>query len=258
MGSGRYAAFGIAVALVAACGDDGATSEGEDTTGGAADTSSGGPATTMTTAPEDSSSSDGGSTAGTTASETEGATTRTTFVDDPMPCVPDGEPQLLFGHGVKEFSPLEEGPAQLWHGPQGGFHITIGIRSPGIDTANFGTVHFHAEVEGEVVADEPSVVVFNCYEDEGYAEAIWVNVVMESTPEELHGRLAEVDVELEDYAGTMVSGYFEVMIFDPLLEEGTGSGSGSGGSGGSTDGGASTGDESGTTGDAGTTGGTAG
>ena len=200
-----------------------------------------GEASTDTTAVSTATPTTGGADSSTTAATDTGATDTTggaeagsTFSGEtasvPEICNADGEPALEIGHGYEEFLPLDSGPARLIHGPQGGIHITIGLRSAGLDVAEFGDVHMYGESEGEVVADHPQGAVLECLDDLGVAEAIWLSMVLTAEPADVHGKIIDMEVSILDGVGTMISAQASTMIWD---EEAGGSGSDSGSDSGS-------------------------
>lgn len=134
---------------------------------------------------------------------------------EPMPCPADAEPTAIeIGHGSGQFTALSSGPAPLVHGRQGGFHIVLGVRAPGLDTSGPGTAHLRGTVDGEVLADHPFVANLTCEDETIGAQALWINLVLESTPAQLHGKTVEIDVEIVDAQGASVSGSAAVAIFD--------------------------------------------
>jgi hypothetical protein len=165
-----------------------------------------------------SSSGDGETAAETTAmDDANGGSSDGTFgmPAEPMPCPADIEPSTLeIGHGSGQFLDLVTGPAQLVHGRQGGFHIVLGVRAPGLDTSGPGTANLRGTVDGQVLADHPFVANLVCEDEAVGAQALWINLVLESTPAELHGKTVAIDVEIVDAQGASVSGSAEVEIVD--------------------------------------------
>lgn len=217
----------VASLLVVACGEDG---EGaSDPAGEAGDTSgngtagasgsgspggSGGEATGSSTG-----SGPGGSSGSSSPDDSSGGADRGTFgmPPEPMPCPPGVEPgELEIGHGNGEFVPLDTGPAMLVHGRQGGFHIVLGVRAPGLDTIAAGTANLRGTIDGVVLADHPFVANLTCGDESVGAQALWINLILESTPAELHEKTVDIEVEIVDTAGASVSATASVMIVDPL------------------------------------------
>lgn len=186
----------------------GDTTFGNGTSGGSSNSSGGADGT-----------SDGGTTVG--AVDSSGG---------PVICGGDRPGPLELGHGYKSFRPLREGPAELIHGPQGGVHITLGVRCPGLDVSQFGDVQLVGTVNGQVVADHPQGAVLKCNEALDVAEGIWLSMIFEVGPEALHGQMIDLEVTLTDDVGHTVSAQGQTSIYDPELG-GTSDSGGSGSSG---------------------------
>lgn len=192
----------------------------------------------------DSDGTTGVASTGTTAVLTSGATpdddetgVSTSAADTtggPQVCGVVSEAVLEIGHGSMQFTPLADMPAELLHGPQGGVHITLGIRCPGLDVSEFGDMHLHGEVNGQVVADHPQGVVLKCNERLGVAEGIWLSMVFDVGPELLHEQVIDLDITITDDLGRTASAQAQTLIIDPEYSatgsgSGTGTGSGTGG-----------------------------
>jgi len=135
---------------------------------------------------------------------------------------------LEIGHGIEVFTALDTQPAELLHGRQGGVHITLGLRTPGLDVSQFGDVELYGVVDGQVVADQTIGAVLQCNERLGVTEAIWLAMVLDACPEDLDGRMIDIEVTLNDDFGNAVSAEASTLIVDPTLSDTTGSDSGSG------------------------------
>jgi hypothetical protein len=184
--------------------DGGATSANSAGSSGGGDSSGGGPEATGTD-----------SSGGTGSNATFGPGD-----DGPRPelCPPGVRPSLEVGLGHGEFFPLDSADAVLIAGPQGGFHISLGLHASGLDVADWGTVHLHAELDGQVVADHDAIAVFNCLDtmDPPIAEALWVNIVFDALPADLLGQQLAIDVDVEDYTGVTVGQSIMVTVDETL------------------------------------------
>lgn len=208
--------------------DLGTTTSDESTSGDTAPT---------TATPDDTTT---GQLEGTTAASTSSAESSTgspsgTFGPVPEVCGGDRPGPMEIGHGYEFFEPLDSGPAELIHGPQGGIHITLGIRCAGLEVSEFADVTLHGEIDGQVVADHVQGAILDCEEDlgdAGMAEAIWLSMIFEVGPEAVHDRVVDMELTLVDSLGHMVSAQASTLVLDPLQVEGTDTGgSDSGGSG---------------------------
>ena len=226
--------LGLSFAL--ACGSGGETADLGTSTADDTTTS------TATTVPasEDSTSTDTGSPTTTTDASTSSAETSTgdpsgTFGPVPEVCGGDRPGPMEIGHGYKTFTPLGSGPAEVIHGPQGGIHITLGIRCAGLEVSEFADVTLHGEIDGEVVADHVQGAILNCREelgDSGMAEAIWLSMIFDVGPEEVHEQVVDMELTLTDSLGHTVSAEASTLVIDldQVVGTDTGSGSDSGGS----------------------------
>jgi len=226
----RCAPVVLGLLTTVACGgagesvDLGTTTSDETTTG-----------TAPTTAvPEDTTTSGAvGTSTGTTsaAAETSTGAMGETFGPVPEMCGGDRPGPMEIGHGYAEYLPLDSGPAELIHGPQGGIHITLGLRCAGLEVSEFADVTLHGEIDGEVVADHVQGAILNCEEDlgeAGMAEAIWLSMIFDVGPEAVHEQVVDMELTLTDSLGHTVSATASTMVIDLLQVEGTGTGTESG------------------------------
>lgn len=135
----------------------------------------------------------------------------------PEYCPPGVEPTLTVGHGVEEFMPPEAGPAQVYLGHQGGYHITLGMRGTGLDLSDWGDGQVRGTVDGTVVADHPTIIAMSCDEGGEYSEALWINLIFEEPPQALLGQAIFVEAEYVDASNTMVAGTAELTISDTII-----------------------------------------
>lgn len=169
---------------------------------------------------------------GTTAASTSGAQSSTGSPSDtvgPVPemCGGDRPGPMEIGHGYEFFAPLDSGPAELIHGPQGGIHITLGLRCAGLEVSEFADVTLRGEIDGQVVADHVQGAILDCEEDlgeAGMAEAVWLSMIFEVGPEAVHDQVVDMELTLVDSLGHMVSAEASTLVIDPLQAEGTGTG----------------------------------
>ena len=221
--------------------DLGTTTSDESTTGSVASSTTLPDDTTTTTTTTGVSEATGAPT--TSGAESSSGSPSDTSGPVPEVCGGDRAGPMEIGHGYASFTPLDSGPAELIHGPQGGIHITLGIRCAGLEVSEFADVTLHGEIDGQVVADHVQGAILDCEEDlgdAGMAEAIWLSMIFEVGPDAVHEQIVDMELTLVDSLGQMVTAEASTMVIDPLQVEGTGTG-------GSESGGES-GSESGTTG----------
>lgn len=211
------------------CSGSGAKAELGDVTGDGGDTSTGSPVGPSSGAMADSTS--GAASTTSTASSDGGTVSPGDTTGGPLICGRVGSGPLEIGHGVKAFTTLAEAPAQLFHGPQGGVHITLGIRCPGLDVSQFADVQMRGTIDGTVVADHPQGAVLMCDDELGVAEGIWLNMIFEVGPEAVHDQIIDLDLTVTDDVGRQVSAQAQTLILDPRLMGGSSSDSGSSGTG---------------------------
>ena len=223
----RCAPAVLGLLLAVACTGEGEAVDLGTTT---SDASTTGGMTPTTATPDDTTTT--GDVDGTTVASTSGPESSTgspsgTFGPVPEMCGGDRPGPMEIGHGYEFFTPLDSGPAELIHGPQGGIHITLGIRCAGLEVSEFADVTLHGEIDGQVVADHVQGAILNCEEDlgdAGMAEAIWLSMIFEVGPEAVHEQVVDMDLTLVDSLGHMVSAQASTLVIDPLQVEGTGTG----------------------------------
>lgn len=211
----------VALSLVVACGGSEAAAEL-------------GPGTAAPSTPTSASSGGLGGTSTSTSVAPVSSSSTTHSADStgqPVICGGGEVGALTIGHGLGEFIPLADQPAELLHGPQGGVHITLGIRCIGLEVSRFGDVWLHGEIAGRIVADHPQGAVLTCDEDTGVAEGLWLSMVFEVGPEVVHGQRLDMEITVTDDVGTTVTAQAQTLVLDPELTGSSGSsGSGTGAS----------------------------
>lgn len=123
-------------------------------------------------------------------------------------CVPGDTPTLEVGGGTGGFQPIADGgDIGLVHGPQGGFHLEIGLRATHLDTSDLVTGSLVGTIDGEVFAAAEPWLDFRCNVDaapDGALESWGTLLVYGSTPDFLDGKVTVVDAEVTDLQGTIV------------------------------------------------------
>ncbi|MEZ5397890.1 MAG: hypothetical protein R2724_34700 [Bryobacterales bacterium] len=123
------------------------------------------------------------------------------------PCAPCAsrrcEPGLAIGDGTDGYAPIADGgEVVLVHGPQGGFHVEVGLLATHLDVSTLVTGHLAATVDGEELARVDPWLDFQCGADG--LEAVGARLVYAGTPETLVGRRTRITARVVDLAGTVV------------------------------------------------------
>lgn len=133
------------------------------------------------------------------------------------PCAPCAgrrcEPTLEIGLGLERFEPLPEGGEfPLIHGPQGGYHLEIGLRATHLDGSSLVTARLEGTVDGVSLAVAHPWLELAC-EPMGL-ESWGTLLIYASTPDHLDGRETRVAAEVTDVASTRVSAVGTYVIRD--------------------------------------------
>jgi hypothetical protein len=119
-------------------------------------------------------------------------------------CEPGDDPQLTIGLGVGGYSPIpDQGEFPLVHGPQGGYHLEIGLEATGIDASQLITGHMEGTIAGEQLAVNDPWLEFLC--EGGVLHSWGTRLIYDSTPEILDGKVTLVEASVTDLQGTLVS-----------------------------------------------------
>ncbi len=120
------------------------------------------------------------------------------------------------GASVAAFLDVEEGGVlELVHGPQGGFHVEIGLRAAHLDTSKLLAGELRGWINGEMLANVAPWFLFTCT-DEGQ-DSWGTLLIFRAQPEELHLQTVEVELDLTDASGTEVFASGTFLIEDPEL-----------------------------------------
>jgi hypothetical protein len=161
--------------------------------------------------------------AGKTASEDgEGPAEGTDDSGDPTdPCQAGDAPALRLGHGELEYmdiDPSEEVLAELIHGPQGGFHINMGLAATGLDPSYPWAVDLQGTIDGALVGQTRPLATMRCNRADDELQAWGLLLIYDAQPEELHDRVTDIVATVIDSAGTGITATGTVRIWDPTLE----------------------------------------
>lgn len=115
------------------------------------------------------------------------------------PCAPGPAPALEVGTGETAYAPLEPGGlVELIHGPQGGYHILIGLAARGLYIEDVVLGELTGTVDGVLLAEALPYLQLRCNTAEGAAQSWGTLLIFDSTPEALHDQVATVEARLTD------------------------------------------------------------
>jgi len=124
------------------------------------------------------------------------------------------------GTGIIEYEPLDPAdPAFLTvHGPQGGYHATIGLEAVYLDASDLMGAYMRGVIDGEELAVSSPWLQMRC---NPYTETLqtWnLLLIWDATPEFLAGKRTHIEVEVTDASMTTVSASVDARLYDPLVE----------------------------------------
>jgi hypothetical protein len=121
-------------------------------------------------------------------------------------CLPGDDPTLTIGLGLGEYTPIPDGGEfPLVHGPQGGYHLEIGLLATHLDASDLVVGHLEGTLDGEPFAAADPWLDFRCDNVHGGLAAYGSRLIYEATPEFLDGKVTEVYAEVTDQRGATVS-----------------------------------------------------
>ncbi len=121
-------------------------------------------------------------------------------------CGPGGDPTLQIGLGVGTFTPIVAGEMPLIHGPQGGWHLEIGLLATGIDASDLIVGRLQGTVDGEPIAVNAPWLDMRCDEAAGGLISWGTRLIYPTeTAAELDGVQTEVSAEITDNQGITIS-----------------------------------------------------
>jgi hypothetical protein len=140
---------------------------------------------------------------------------------DVDPCTSGPSPTVRLGLGELEYEALDAGGenlAELIHGPQGGFHITMALAATQMDPSYPWAVDLEGRIDGELIGATRPLAMMRCNYGLEELQTWGLLLIWDAQPEDLHDRIAEITATTVDSAGTSVSGTGTVHIWDPSLE----------------------------------------
>ena len=138
----------------------------------------------------------------------------------PDPCAAGDTPELEIGTGEVAFEPLDDDPVmELIHGPQGGYHVLVGLSARFLSIEGTVTGTIEGSIGGEVLARAAPYLELRCNGAEGASQSWGTRLIWDSTPEALNGQEAEISATLTDALGNSASANTTALIWDPTLED---------------------------------------
>ena len=129
------------------------------------------------------------------------------------PCAPSDAPTLAIGLGLTGYEATEDGaPFPLIHGPQGGFHLEIGLFATGIAADELVSGEIHGLIDGEEYASAFPRLDLRCVTDG--RESYGTLLVYNSTPDFLDGKTTTIQATVTGTDGATVSTEASFVIED--------------------------------------------
>jgi hypothetical protein len=129
------------------------------------------------------------------------------------PCEPNGDPTLDIGLGLTGYEAAEDGsPFPLIHGPQGGFHLEIGLFATGIAADDLLSGEIHGYIDGDELASAFPRLDLRCVRTG--RESYGTLLVYNSTPDFLDGKTTVIEASVTDSDGTVVTAEASFVIED--------------------------------------------
>lgn len=131
------------------------------------------------------------------------------------PCAPGPDPTLEIGLGLGEYTPIPDGGEfPLIHGPQGGYHLEIGLRATFVDGSDLVSGELVGTIDGVEHARATPWVDLRC-DDAGEALTSWGTLLIyDQTPDFLDGKTTVITARLTDLEGTTVEATSTFVIRD--------------------------------------------
>jgi hypothetical protein len=135
-------------------------------------------------------------------------------------CLPGGEPELTIGTGIMQYEALDpEDPAFLTvHGPQGGYHATIGLEAIYLDASDLMGAYMTGVIDGEELAVSSPWLQMRCNPHTETLQTWNLLLIWDAQPDFLAGKMAHIEVEVTDASMTTVSASVDARLYDPLVE----------------------------------------
>lgn len=134
-------------------------------------------------------------------------------------CSPNARSRVTIGTGEQDFVPLDE-EAPTWdlvHGPQGGWHVLVGLQATGLNATEIVVSEMVGTLNGEEVARNDSAwLTFRCDAEVNRLES-WNTFLILRVEDHcpLDGQDLTVDVAVEDTRGRTATDQITATIRDP-------------------------------------------
>jgi hypothetical protein len=157
----------------------------------------------------------------------EGDTSSTEAIE--KTCATGADPQISAGHGELSYEEFDDGAdtsVELIHGPQGGFHSTIAVRGTHLELETAYHIRLVGTIDGVEMGWGTPYSLFRCNYHAGAQEYTGGLLIWDAQPEDLHGKVANVDITVLDPTQESAEGgptvvaqdSAEFTIWDPSLE----------------------------------------
>jgi hypothetical protein len=144
-------------------------------------------------------------------------------------CAAGTDSQIVAGHGELSYEEFDQGGhtnVELIHGPQGGFHSTIAVRGIYLDLEISYHIRLVGTIDGTEMGWGTPYSQFRCNYQAGAQEYTGGLLIWDASPEDLHDKVAHVEITVLDptkesaEGGPTVVGQdsAEFTIWDPTLE----------------------------------------
>ena len=131
------------------------------------------------------------------------------------PCAPSDDPTLEIGLGYVGYEALEAGGTfPLIHGPQGGYHLEIGLFATGVDAEDLVSGAMRGFVDGEELASAFPRLDLRCVQTG--RESYGTLLVYNAQPEDLDGKETLITVSVTMSDGTVVETEGRFVIEDTM------------------------------------------
>jgi hypothetical protein len=122
---------------------------------------------------------------------------------------------LMLGNGEAGF--LDSDAVELVYGPQGGYHIVLGLRATFIDATGELSATINGTVDGQVLGTCSPSLTMSCNSSTRSLETSGILLIWDPgvLPEDIEGKTATVEVTLTDAAGQTHTATRDFLITAP-------------------------------------------
>lgn len=107
---------------------------------------------------------------------------------------------------------------ELFHGPQGGFHVVIALEAIFLELGDSRlSGHITGTIDGVILADTAPLLDFRCNPETDTLQSVGTLLIWDAQPEDLDGKTAQIEASVTDALGRVVTATAEATIFDPNL-----------------------------------------